>query len=215
MLSPLVGLTSHHGTKQAAWYWHKCRDWSCFLLAEHLHAAATPASHPQHDDLAGFHASPLYSWWIAAADGFLSLKNPVRRAWWIAPDLVHPCAQLPSPPPPPPPRYARKGKTNSKMWTRSWFIKYRWSCAFLTLALKSLTVSICPSCVNTNMVGVKTFTKKKEKKISAHLVRPLSSLQWTLMTELRPLFSSAATSHSSEREKGVQREFDEQTAKSF
>lgn len=170
MLSPLIGPTSHHGTKQAAWYWHKCPNWSCFLLAEHLHAPATPVSHPQHDDLAGFHASPLYSWWIAAADGFLSLKNPVRRAWWIAPDLVHPCAHLPSPPPPAPPqRCARKGKTNSEMWTRSWLIKYRWSSAFLTLALKSsdisaLTVSICTSCVNTNMVSVKTFTKKKKKK---------------------------------------------------
>lgn len=131
-------------------------------------ASPRSRSHPQHDDLAGFHASPLYSWWIAVADGFLSLKNPVRRAWWIAPDLAHPCAHSPSPPPPPQ-RYARKGKTNSEMWTRSWFIKYRWSSAFLTLALKSLdisamTVSICTSCVNTNMVGVKTFVKKKKEK---------------------------------------------------
>lgn len=106
---------------------------------------------------------------------------------------------LPSPPPPPhcPARKERK----QIMWTRSWLMQYRWSSAFLTPALESLeisalTLSICTSCVNTKMVGVKTLPRKK--KMSTHLVRPLSSLQCTLAMALRPLFSSAPCSSKQE-----------------
>lgn len=47
------------------------------------------ATQYEHDELAAFHASPFYGWWIAAADGLLSLKIPARGAWWIAPGLAH------------------------------------------------------------------------------------------------------------------------------
>lgn len=69
-----------------AWQWHECPNCLCFPLVKHPHIGAPPVSHRRYDDLAGFHAFPFYSWWIAAADGFLSLKIPVGRVWWIAPD---------------------------------------------------------------------------------------------------------------------------------
>lgn len=66
--------------------------------------------------------------------------------------------------------------------------------------MSALTLSLHPSCVNANMVGVKkTSIQKKDK---AHLVQSLSSLQCTLMTDPRPLFSSVTTSHSSTQENG-------------
>lgn len=85
----------------------------CFLLLRHFHTSATPVSHPANgcDELAGLHAFPFCTWWMAAADGLLSLKIPGRWAWWIAPALSH----LPSLPPPPT-CYARKPE-ESEMWS--------------------------------------------------------------------------------------------------
>lgn len=64
------------------------------VSASHQWGISTLLQHPltiqsQYDELARLHASPFYSWWIAAADGLLSLKIPGRRAWWIAPGLSH------------------------------------------------------------------------------------------------------------------------------
>lgn len=63
--------------------------------------------------------------------------------------------------------HARKERKQI-MWTRSWLMQYRWSSAFLTPALESLeisalTLSICTSCVNTKMVGVKNLPRKKKR----------------------------------------------------
>lgn len=94
------------------------------------------------------------------------------------------------------------------MWTIcSWLIKHTYEASAFTflipaprsLDMSALTLSFHSSCVNTTKVGVKKHLYKKER---AHLVQSLSSLQCTLMTDSRPLFSSVTTSHSSTQENG-------------
>lgn len=139
--------------RYAAWRWREYPNCLCFPLAKHPHIGAPPVSYRQDDGLAGFHAFPFYRWWIAATDGFLSLKIPVGRAWWIAPDCSS--GHTPS-------DHPRHHHNLSKMWAICcWLIKYTYE-AFLMLSQKSLemsavTNSIACSCVNTNKVGVKNI----------------------------------------------------------
>lgn len=176
-----------------AWHWQECPNCLCFPLAKQPHTGAPPVSYRQYDDLAGFHAFPFYSWWIAAADGFLSLKIPVGRAWWIAPD----CSSTHTPPTIP------ATTALSKIWTICcWLIKYTYE-AFLLLSPKSpetsaVTKSIHSSCVNTNKVGVKKQLHTREKETRAHLVQSLSfnnALSWQTHSSHQSQFQTAAKGH--------------------
>lgn len=187
--------------RDTAWRWRECPNCLCFPLAKRPHTGAPPVSHRQDEDLAGLHALPFYRWWIAAADGFLSLKIPVGRAWWIVPDSSsghtlsdHHC----------------RHQNVSQMWTMcSWLIKYTYEVFFMlsqkSLETSALTKSIASSCVNTNKVGVKniyththTYTQEGGKKMWAHLLQSLSSnnaLSWQTHSSHQSHFQTAANGH--------------------
>lgn len=132
-----------------AWHWHERPNCLCFPLAKHPHIGAPPVSYPQYDDLAGFHAFPFYSWWIAAADGFLSLKIPVGRAWWIAPDCCGTYAPAYHP------RHHCFIQNVDNMLLTHQIHLWSFSPAILPKSpeTSAVTKSILSSCVNTNKVG--------------------------------------------------------------
>lgn len=144
-----------------AWHWQECPNCLCFPLAKHPHIGAPPVSNRQYDDLAGFHAFPFYSWWIAAADGFLSLKIPVGRAWWIAPDCssVHTPSYHPR-------HHCFIQNVDNMLLTHIHL--WRFSPAIpKSLETSAVTNSIHSCCLNTNKVGVKhiyTHTHTGEKR---------------------------------------------------
>lgn len=147
--------------RYTAWHWRECPNCLCFPLAKHPHIGAPPVSYRQYDDLAGLHAFPFYSWWIAAADGFLSLKIPVGRAWWIAPDCSS--AHTPSYHPGPPTLYPKREQyaADSSNTPMKLFSCYPPK----SLETSAVTNLILSSCVNTNKVGVKNIdTHMWEKK---------------------------------------------------
>lgn len=96
----------------------------------------------------------------AVADGFLSLKIPVRRAWWIAPDLIHPCNLLPSPPLPCYPLSAKQRGGGSKTWTIcTWLITYTFH---FSHSRPGIFRNACTDTFNPFQLCKQQYRKKKE-----------------------------------------------------